>query len=107
MKFIRPRRMPEANIQAEIYRGLRNRGVKCCLEYKHRLNNNKFIRADIAVIKDDQIILFIECKSRKEGAEPFKEGRQYNNYSNSGVDFIYCMNWLEIQNTIKEVLNRM
>ena len=100
MKFIRPKKIPEANIQAEIYKRLRDRDVQCCLEYKHRISESSFIRVDVAVIYKDELLLFIECKSRKEGSKPYREGRQYINYLSSGVEFIYCMGWWDIAKTL-------
>ncbi len=103
MKFKAPKVLPEANTQAEIYRILRNKGIKCCLEYGMKCEyQNRNIRADIAVIKDGYIICLVECKSK--GSSPDEEGRQYDAYDSLGVEFIYCMGWKEIKKTVEYII---
>ena len=105
MKFIRPRRLPEANIQAELYRQLRNRDIKCCLEYRIYVKSmDSFIRADVIIIKDSIIICIIECKSRREGSKPNKNGRQYRSYASLGVPFMYCMTFKQVPKMVDEVI---
>ena len=104
MKFIPPRRLPEANIQAEAYRQLRNNNIKCCLEYRIYIPDfNSYIRADIAIIKDDEVILLIECKSRKRNKSPNKDGRQYKKYKSLGIPILYCMDFKEAQNILDDI----
>jgi len=105
MKFIRPKKIPEANIQAEIYKNLRDLKIKCCLEYRFKTPLGYHMRADVAVIKDGFVICFIECKSRKDNRNIYKDGRQYKGYMSTGVETIYCMAWDEIKETIRKIKN--
>lgn len=106
MKFIKPRRLPEANIQAEVYRQLRNQGIKCCLEYRIYIESmNCHIRADVVIIQDGDIIAIIECKSRKEDGEPNKSGRQYKKYKELGIPFIYCMTFKQVPKIINKIIS--
>ena len=68
MNFIKPKRMPEAVIQAELYRRLRNKGVRICLEYtaKCKIGRSGIVRLDAVIVKDDEVIASIECKSRNK-----------------------------------------
>ena len=106
MKFIKPKRMPEANIQAELYRRLRSYNIPCCLEYRIKLpNGTGYCRADIVVIDgDSNIACIIEVKSRIKKKKPYEAGRQYQNYESLGIPFMYCMGWWEIEQTMKSVL---
>ena len=105
MKFIKPKKLPEANIQAELYRQLRNNNIKCCLEYRIRIPEFKRnIRADIVVIKDSRIIVIIEVKSRYGDDEINKDSRQWKCYETLNVPIIYCMNFRQVPITINKVL---
>ena len=103
MRFIRPKRIPEANVQAEIYRLLRNKGIKCCLEYRVEVPEyNNHLRADIAIINGDDIACLVEVKSRKNG-KINKEGRQYKKYISLGVPVIYCLSFKEVGHCVDEI----
>ena len=104
MKFIKPNRLHESNIQAEAYRQLRNNNVKCCLEYSiHCPEFNSNIRADIILIKDNKITAIIECKSRKRNKEPNYKGRQYKKYQSLGLPIIYCMDFSDAINIMSKI----
>ena len=108
MKFTPPTKIPESNVQAEIYRQLRNRGIKCCLEYRMECAKySRHIRADIAIVKEDEIICLVECKSRKVGAKLNINTRQFNCYRSLGVDFFYCLGWHEIKTTVNKIIERV
>ena len=105
LKFIKPKRLPEANIQAEVYRQLRNKGIKCCLEYRFYIESmNSYIRADVIIIQNDNIVAIIECKSRKKEGNPNKDGRQYQKYRALGIPFIYCMTFKEVPKIVNEAI---
>ena len=100
MDFIKPKRIPEANIQAEIYRFCRNNNIKVCLEYK--VEN---CRLDIVIVKHERIILIIETKSRKKEYPKNKryKTKQINKYKKFEVPILVCASWYEIEQTCKEI----
>jgi len=99
MKFIKPNRLHESNIQAEAYRQLRNNNIKCCLEYRiYCPEFNCNIQADIVIIKDSLILAIIECKSRKRNKTPNTKGRQYLKYQSLNIPVVYCMDFNEAVN---------
>ncbi len=65
---------------------------------------NCYIRADIVIIQNDEIILIIECKSRKSESEPNKKGRQYKKYKALGVPFLYCMTFKQVPYIINNII---
>ena len=104
VKFIRPNRLHEANVQAEVYRQLRNNDIKCCLEYRiHCPKYNCIVRADIVIIRDGLITAIIECKSRKSDKKPNYSGRQYKKYKSIGIPVIYCMDFKQAINILDEI----
>ncbi len=104
LKYEFKKRLPEANIQAEIYSRLRAIDIQCCLEYKIWINSlQASSRADIVIIRDGYIIAIIEVKSRKVGSKPNKNGRQYQKYEAIGIPFIYCMCSEDIDSVISWV----
>jgi hypothetical protein len=104
MKFIPPKRIHESNIQAEVYRRLRNAGIKCFLEYPvYCPKFNSSIRVDVIIIKDNEIKLFIECKSRKRNKEPYKKGQQYLKYKSLNMPLIYCMDFNQAVNILDAI----
>ena len=105
IKFIKPNRIPEANVQAEIYRKLRNRDIRCCLEYRMEVPEyGNYLRADIAVLVGDYIACLIECKSRVNG-KVNKNGRQYKKYLSLGLPTIYCMSIYDVNETVSRILD--
>ncbi len=77
MEFIRPTRIPEANIQAEIYGKLKQLNIESMLEY--RIKDFK-LRADIVVIKNNKIICACEVKSHIDKGWFKSEGNQFKKY---------------------------
>ncbi len=67
MKFIKPKRIAHANIQAEIYRQCKKNKIRCYLEYpfnRTERNGGQSPRADVVIInKRDEIVAIIEVKS--------------------------------------------
>lgn len=101
MDFIRPKRMPEANIQAEIYRYCRNNNISICLEYKK--DNCRF---DAVIIKNEKIIAIVETKSRKNiDHDRVKRTLQYRKYKKYNVPIILCLHWSEIEKTCQTIAN--
>lgn len=102
--FTPPKRLPEANIQAELYRLLRNSNIKCCLEYRMLCKEtDSFLRADIVTIKNNRITSIIECKSRDNNFNVNTSGKQYYQYSTFGIPIFYCMNFKHVTRTVNLV----
>ena len=81
IKFVKPRMLPEANIQAEIYHHLRLLGIRCCLEYRmYCEESNTHVRADIITIIGSEIACIIECKTRDGNFTVNTDGEQYKKY---------------------------
>ncbi len=97
MKYIKPKKLAEANVQAELYRQLKNNDIDCVLEYAvHVPLLNCGMRIDVIIISKGEIIAAIECKSRGADRTINRRGRQYRKYQTLGVPFFYCMNIDEI-----------
>lgn len=104
LEFIPPKRLPEANIQAELYRKLRDTNIKCCLEYRMFCKEtNSFIRVDAITLLDGRITSFIECKSRNDNFQVAIEGSQYQKYKTFGIPIFYCMNFKHVTRTVELV----
>lgn len=99
MDFVMPRRIPEANIQAEIYRRLKELGVQSILEYRFK---SLHLRADLIIIKENKIICACEVKSRVS-KRPMTYGKQFQKYLKLGVPIFYCLNLNEIDKTIQRI----
>ncbi len=99
MKFKAPKRLPEANVQAELYRLLRNNKFRCCLEYKTKTFQVEVIRIDCVVIDEfDNVILAIETKSSMRKEKRVNTGtKQFERYEKLGIPFCYCHNFAQIK----------
>lgn len=116
MEFLEPRKLIEANLQAELYRQLANRGISCYLEYsikqKYFYKMTK-LRADCVVLdkKRIDILAVIEVKSyRNPETVPSginKQRKKYKwYYEENGVPFFYIYNMKTILKFI-QWLNEM
>lgn len=104
--FVNPKRLPEANVQAELYSRLRNAGVNIMLEYRCAISSmNSNIRMDIAVIQGKRIICAIECKSRAKNKHVNIQSRQHHKYLSIGIPFIYCLSMGEVESCYKQVID--
>ena len=107
MKFVKPKKIPEANIQAEIYHFCRNNNIRVCLEYSY-----KHCRFDIVIINDnDDIVLYIETKSHKK---PNIKNKSYNTkqilkYSHyiGKENIAICTHCKQLQLTKEKILLRL
>jgi ubiquinone/menaquinone biosynthesis C-methylase UbiE len=71
MRFI-PRKVSEANVQAEFYRVCKEAGITCFLEYLSSWNGTPGCRFDCVIVQNGLIKAIIEVKSRKRVKEPKK-----------------------------------
>ncbi len=105
MKFVRPKRLPEANIQAELYHELRKANIRCCLEYSMYCEETRSnLRADIITIIGDDIGCIIECKSRGGNFAIDKEGKQYRQYRTFNIPLFYCMKFTHVKMTLESII---
>ena len=98
MQFIQPKRVAEANIQAELYRRLKELSITCYLEYKIKLINcttsrRKSLRVDLLVLKNNKIVCLIEIKSHRVKREFLSQTKQIQTYLSLGIPFILCDNF--------------
>jgi hypothetical protein len=101
MEFERPKRIPEANIQAEIYKRLKELGIESILEYKFKEFK---LRADLIIIKNDEIICACEIKSWSKPREINSQGKQFQKYLKLGIPVFYCGRFEKIDYLIKEII---
>jgi len=105
MKFIKPKKLPEANIQAELFHLLRNEGIRCCLEYSmHCEQTGNNLRADMVTVIGDDIGCIVECKSRTGNFTIDTEGRQFIQYKSFNVPLFYCMNFAHVKKTLESII---
>ena len=105
MKFTKPKKLPEANIQAELYHYLRNEGIRCCLEYHmHCESTGNNLRADIVTVIDDEIGCIVECKSRTFNFGIETTGKQYQQYKSFDIPLFYCMKFTHVKKTLESII---
>lgn len=96
MKFIRPKRLPEANIQAEFYHRCRLLGLRLCLEYKY-----EHCRFDAVMLDNkDNIYAIIEFKSRIKPIIGDYNTKQIKKYQQYGIPIIVCLDYFSIDKAI-------
>lgn len=94
MKFFEPKRLKEANLQAELYHRLKEIDIPCYLEYPFiDFTNNRRRRADAAIYKNGKIVCLVEMKSRRTPRAPNWKGKQLQAYRTTGVYVISCDNF--------------
>ena len=105
MRFIKPRRVPEATIQAVVYNLLCYSGVEAHMEYRiHIPEENRFIRADIVVVKEASIVAIIEVKSKKRKSNPHTRGKQYQRYMSLDVPIFYCCHMDDANGVVRSIV---
>lgn len=97
MLFKYPKRLPEANIQAELYKQLTNLGFHVMLEYKHE--NSRF---DIIVYSKGQIDCIIEVKRSSKAKTDTK---QLDKYRSFGITVLVCLGWSDISRVKQLVMD--
>lgn len=101
MKFNVPRKLPEANVQAEFYHRCRNLGLRLCLEY--RLDNCRF---DAVMINSrDEIYAIVEFKSwiRDKDVTNY-DSKQLQKYRVYGVPVVFCSKYSKLDATIAKCM---
>ena len=104
-----PARTSEFEIQAELFRGLKQSGYDVRGEVKVPCNREtctKGARFDLVVFKDKQAAVLIEVKSRltSRGHKPIMQTKQYQRYIRFGLPVIYCTNLRQIEEDRKSVV---
>jgi hypothetical protein len=86
MRLIKPRKLPEANIQAELYHRCKTAGISVLLEYSVKRQDGKKCRFDAVLLKGTEIVGIIEVKSYKNPArQPNANTKQMAKYREFGV----------------------
>lgn len=101
MKYTRPKRLPEANIQAQLYMRLYQEKIPCTLEYK--VPGSRF---DVVVHDHERIKCIIEIKSmtlksREKRLRGERIYRQIVRYESHGVPVVQCLGEIDIENSIQ------
>lgn len=100
MKFIKPRKLAEANIQAELYHRCREMGISCYLEYRVKMGM-RTCRFDVVIMdKFGEIKMIIEVKSYVRDREPNRETKQIKRYSLFGVPVVLITKIEDIENLV-------
>lgn len=96
------RKLPEANIQAELYCRLKQENIDCFLEYK--VNR---CRVDCAIFKDYELFMVVEVKSYKELQLPNLDTKQLEKYRNNlGVPVIVFGRMEHLEHVINIIKNK-
>jgi Holliday junction resolvase-like predicted endonuclease len=95
-----PRYLPEANIQAEIYRQCKALQIECYLEYRH-LN----CRFDVVIVKENKIVGIIEVKKGHHQTTKKKLKAQKEKYAIFGMPLHVCFCSGDIPFTMKTITN--
>lgn len=112
MKFIKPKYVPEANLQAEFYHECRLAHIKCFLEYRSRWNDGKKpgCHFDAVIVHKKNIVAIIEFKKRKktkEERERWRNGKQSNKYKRYNLPIFLVTHVDEISETINNLKGLM
>ncbi len=100
MKFKLPKRISEANIQAEFYRQCKTNNINVYLEYKH-----EECRFDAVIYEYDKIVLIVEIKSYKRKRKPNYGTKQMQKYEKYNIPVLLIGRMEEINKTIQYILN--
>ena len=94
MQFIPPKRLREANLQAELYCRLKELNIPCYLEYSfHLIGSSKRPRADAAIYKNGKVVCLVEVKSRMNPFRTNWQSKQLQKYRATGLYTIVCDNF--------------
>ncbi|MCP4110059.1 MAG: hypothetical protein GY749_31815 [Desulfobacteraceae bacterium] len=113
IKFVKPRRMPEPVIQAEIYRRLRDRKIKCiigCPIYCEDYEKDLF--PDLAILHEGYIVGLVEIKSFRKSKsvsdriinnldEKELQSKQLKRYLLYNLPLYYCTSWEGINKAVE------
>lgn len=91
MIFTEPRRLPEVNIQAELYHQCKLRGITCFLGYRVKRPGEHTCYFDAVILKDNRIACIVEVKSHLERytVPRSRKTKQFRRYSSFGIPVLY------------------
>lgn len=101
MRYERPPKATESDVQAEFYRRCRNAGLEIHLEY--RVSGCRF---DAVIVRGDHIVAIIECKPRVERRQKqaiIREESQRTRYGSFGVPVIWVRGLEDVEAGYAEV----
>ena len=96
MKFTKPNRIAEANIQAEFYHQCQLNGIECYLEYKHEHS-----RFDAVIIMNEEIRFIVEFKSYKTDKKGKTNTKQLDKYRQYEIPLFLITRMNQIDEAIK------
>lgn len=98
-------RLHQDNTKAEIYRRLRNAGVGCCLEYRHKIEGRRACVFDLVVIQKGCIVLIVEAKSSANWN--WKCKRQHAKYSRFSVPIWLVTSFCQAKSVACEIIDHV
>jgi len=94
MQFKQPRRVPSAEVQAELYHRLREVGIEVHLEYRAPgvpgYKRGRKCVFDLVIVVDGRILGIIECKRRGRRNAPTGRSGQERAYLSFGISLLWC-----------------
>lgn len=91
MKFIKPNKLPAANIKAELYSILRSNGLKCCLDYRLATPDGQLATLSIIIVVDGYIKAAIVVKSMNGAYAIVNQSTaRYRKYESFGIKLFTC-----------------
>ncbi len=98
MRYVEARKVPQANIQAELFYCLRERNIFCVLDYRA----DKGVKFDVAVIHGDDVVCIVEVKSRVRERVSHKLAK-VERCERYGIPVLLCVNFNNVKDTIEEI----
>ena len=98
MKFKLPKRISEANIQAEFYSQCKSNNINVYHEYKY-----EECRFDAVIYEHDKIILIVEFKSYKRKRKPNYETKQIQKYKKYNIPILIVGRMEDVKRTVNYI----
>ena len=101
MKYVPPKKIHSANIQAEFYSRCRKLGIPCVLEYRYGK-----LRFDAIIHNGKDILAIVEVKNHKYPNDTrHSTTRQIAKYSDFGAPVILLNHYTRIEKAIDTVIS--
>ena len=104
MKYRKPKKLPSANIKAEIYRLLRDNNIQCCLDYRLATEYGELATLSIVVIQDDEIVCAIIVRSMNSNDGLNTNTNRFRKYDSFGIDLFECTRMDQVPSVVDQVI---
>ncbi len=98
-------KLHQDNTKAEIYRLLRNAGIGCCLEYRHKIKGQRSCIFDLIVVRNRRILLIVEAKNTPNWGWGNK--KQHGRYSRFGVPVWLVTSFCQAKSVAEEIIDHI